>query len=202
MAARILMLYPEIRINVFSLSKRNTLLGLPPFEGKTFSSKLRESSCAIFNISRRTLSCSFPVNSAISRLDMVCASLTFINPFMVSSPLVGMVIFNFEHAYRSNQILYRDDKKKRPRKGPFSHSSILLRYFRNFSRLSIASAKSVPVSLCPRKPMHNSFFNACCSAGSRMSNALRTSYTSQVILSPSVFVIVRLYLLVIFMPYL
>ncbi|QVQ56281.1 oligogalacturonate-specific porin protein [Salmonella phage JD01] len=38
---------------------------------------------------------------------------------MVSSPLVGMVIFNFEHAYRSNQILYRDDKKKGPERGLF-----------------------------------------------------------------------------------
>ncbi|AGK86492.1 hypothetical protein [Salmonella phage L13] len=33
---------------------------------------------------------------------------------MVSSPLVGVDIFNFEHSYRSNQILYRDDKKKAP----------------------------------------------------------------------------------------
>uniref|UniRef100_A0AB39AJ41 Uncharacterized protein n=1 Tax=Salmonella phage vB_SalP_LDDK01 TaxID=3073996 RepID=A0AB39AJ41_9VIRU len=38
---------------------------------------------------------------------------------MVSSPLVGMVIFNFEHAYRSNQILYRDDKKKKAPFGAF-----------------------------------------------------------------------------------
>ncbi|WAQ79560.1 hypothetical protein F12013_0039 [Salmonella phage F12013] len=39
---------------------------------------------------------------------------------MVSSPLVGVDIFNFEHSYRSNQILYRDDKKKGPERGLFS----------------------------------------------------------------------------------
>ncbi|HAC9312109.1 TPA_asm: hypothetical protein G0J90_23435 [Salmonella enterica subsp. enterica serovar Typhimurium] len=51
---------------------------------------------------------------------MVCASLTFINSFTVSSPLVGVDIFNFEHSYRSNQILYRDDKKKAPKGAFFS----------------------------------------------------------------------------------